>query len=187
MKIPPQAKKVFKGVIFDVYQWKQKMFDGSTETFEMLKRPDTVQVIPVTHDKIMIADEEQPGGAWRGLGLFGGRVDAGEEPLAAAKRELLEETGLESDDWELFRSYEPYGKIEWMVHYYIARNCRKTREPTLDAGEKIEVKEASLVEFIALAASPEFHAGEFGNDMLRLWQNEENMREFRGKLFGRSL
>ncbi len=38
MKIPPNAKRVFKGIIFDVYQWQQKMFDGSKETFEMLKR-----------------------------------------------------------------------------------------------------------------------------------------------------
>lgn len=37
MKLPPQAKKVFTGQIFDVYQWEQEMYDGSFETFEMLK------------------------------------------------------------------------------------------------------------------------------------------------------
>jgi len=41
MKLTSQAQRVFKGIIFDVYQWKQKMFDGSQGIFEMLKRPDT--------------------------------------------------------------------------------------------------------------------------------------------------
>ena len=54
-KFPPQAKRVFKGMIFDVYQWEQEMYDGSTHTFEKIIRPDTVLVIPVTEDgKIII-------------------------------------------------------------------------------------------------------------------------------------
>ena len=44
--IPANAKKVFHGVIFDVYQWEQEMFDGTKEIFEKLKRPDTVVVFP---------------------------------------------------------------------------------------------------------------------------------------------
>lgn len=53
---------MFKGVIFDVYQWEQEMFDGTTQTFEKLKRPDTIMVIPVTEDgKIILTEQEQPG------------------------------------------------------------------------------------------------------------------------------
>ena len=40
--IPPEADRVFRGEIYEVYQWPQKMPDGSVETFEMLRRPDTV-------------------------------------------------------------------------------------------------------------------------------------------------
>ena len=36
--IPPEAKCVFRGKIFDVYQWPQRLYDGSTATFEMLRR-----------------------------------------------------------------------------------------------------------------------------------------------------
>lgn len=42
--VPDAAQHVFEGMIFDVYQWPQKLFDGSEHTFEMLKRPDTVVV-----------------------------------------------------------------------------------------------------------------------------------------------
>ena len=59
--LPAQAQRVFKGVIFDVYQWQQEMFDGTTETFEMLKRPDTVEVIAIKDDKLVVVHEQQPG------------------------------------------------------------------------------------------------------------------------------
>ena len=102
MKIPPEAKCVFKGIIFDVYQWEQKMFDGSTATFEMLKRPNTLQVIAADENYIYLGQEEQPGkGPF--FSLFGGRQEPGEDPLAGAKRELLEESGLAADDWELLK------------------------------------------------------------------------------------
>ena len=58
--IPKNAKKVFGGVIFEVWQWKQKMFDGSYAVFEKLKRPDTVNVVPVIGNKIMILIQRQP-------------------------------------------------------------------------------------------------------------------------------
>src|SRR3990167_5280393 len=57
--IPDTAKRVFRGQIFDVYQWPQKMFDNSTQTFEMLRRPDTIAVIAVVEDKILILDDEK--------------------------------------------------------------------------------------------------------------------------------
>ncbi len=46
--MPANAKRVFKGVVFDTYQWEQDMYDGTKKTFEKLKRPDTVVVFPVS-------------------------------------------------------------------------------------------------------------------------------------------
>ena len=71
-KIPDHAKRVFQGVIFDVYQWQQELFDGSIETFEALRRPNTLMVIPTMGDTILLAEEVQPGKG-RFLSLFGGR------------------------------------------------------------------------------------------------------------------
>lgn len=56
---PKQRPKSFEGVIFDVYQWEQELFDGSTTTFEMLKRPGTVYVIAIdSNDHVVIQQEE---------------------------------------------------------------------------------------------------------------------------------
>ncbi len=147
--IPPQATMVFKGKIFEVWQWEQELFDGTTATFERLRRPNTAQVIAVVDDKILIVDQEQPDSI-HFTSIPGGRCDEGEDPLLAAKRELLEETGYSSDDWVLFREENPVGKIEWTIYTYVARNCRKVREPELDAGERMSSRLVSFDEFIAL-------------------------------------
>lgn len=147
-KIPPHAERVFKGVIFDVYQWQQEMFDGSVETFEMLKRPNTVMVLALQGDTIFYARQEQPGKPAPYLSLFGGRGEEGEEPLETAKRELLEETGMASERWHLLRTHLFPGKIDWTVYFFVAQDCKKIAEPKLDAGEKIKVMSCALDEFI---------------------------------------
>jgi ADP-ribose pyrophosphatase len=183
MKIPKQSKRVFKGEIFDVYHWEQKMFDGSHQTFEILKRPDTVEIIPTVGDKILIAEQEQPTLPLF-YSLFGGRVDAGEKPLETAKRELLEESGYSSDGWELIHSYEPYAnKMDWTVFRYIARNCKKTAEQNLDAGEKIKVLTISFDEFLDIVDSEKFHGKDFANDIFRIKQDKNKLKEFKNKLF----
>ncbi|TSA44612.1 NUDIX domain-containing protein, partial [bacterium] len=114
--IPAKAKRVFRGVIFDVWQWKQKMFDGSVEIFEKLRRPDTVNVIPVIGNKIMILKQRQPDWKKEKTSLAGGRIDEGEKPLAAAKRELLEETGYASKNWTLWKEQNPSEKMVWTIY-----------------------------------------------------------------------
>lgn len=183
MKIPKEAKRVFKGKIFQVYQWQQKMFDGSVETFEMLKRPDTVQVIATQGgNKLLICYEEQPVKP-PSYGFFGGRVYENEEPLAAAKRELLEEGGLVSEDWELWQVYEPVAKIEWKIYTFIARNCQKVAESKLDSGERIKVEAVDFEEFLEIAESPEFRSTQFSGEILRL-RMENKLEGLRKKLFG---
>ena len=182
MNIPKKAKRVFKGIIFDVYQWKQKMFDGSTEIFEMLKRPETVAVIATQNGKILINRESQPHYGVR-LGFLGGRVDHGEQPLAAAKRELLEEAGLSTNDWELYKVYEPVRKIDWKIYYFLARNCKKIAKPNPDAGEKINIKKVGFNEFVKLFSGKEYGGGEFTADILRLRLEPKKLREFERKLF----
>jgi ADP-ribose pyrophosphatase len=144
--IPDTAQRVFHGVIFDVYQWQQEMFDGSFETFEMLRRPDTVLIIAEDDDgEILACNEEQPGGIVRKEHLPAGRVDASDKTiLAAAKRELREETGYSFAEWRLLDVVQPEKKIEWFVYTFVARSEVGIDEVQLDSGEKIELTTVSL-------------------------------------------
>ncbi len=153
-KIPKNAKRVFKGVIFDVYQWRQKLFDGSYATFEAVRRNDTVLVIPIIGGKIALTVESQPRQR-RHNGLIGGRIEHTESPLAAAKRELLEESGMKSDDWKLIGSMNAVEsqKIEWRVYLYAARNCRKVASQRLEPGERISIRTVSIDEFVSMVTA----------------------------------
>ncbi len=164
--IPEHAEKVFTGVIFDVYQWEQKMFDGSTRTFEKIQRPDSMAVFPVLDDgRILLIEQEQPGREFF-IDAPSGRVDAGEDPLTAAKRELLEETGYEADEYVLWKAVVPMTKIEWVVYVFIAKGCKKVHEQELDAGEKGNTKIVSFDELLQLARDPRFRAQECVVDFL---------------------
>jgi len=150
--IPEKAKRVFEGVLFDVYQWPQEMFDGSIEIFEMLKRADTAEIIATKDGKIMLQEQEQPGKP-SFLCLPGGRIEKDEKPLDGAKRELLEESGFVSEDWSLFHSIRPSHKMDWSIFVYVARDCRFVQEQNLDAGEKIQIRWVTLDELLDLVDS----------------------------------
>ena len=149
--IPPHAKKVFKGVIFDVYEWEQELYDGTKAVFEKVKRPDTVVVFPVLPDgRIILTEQEQPGKP-PFIGATGGRVDEGENVLEAAKRELLEESGYQAESFYLWDARHPVGKIDWVIYTFIAKGLKKVAEMNLDGGEKIKLMPVSLDELIDLA------------------------------------
>ncbi|HEX3082743.1 MAG TPA: NUDIX domain-containing protein [Candidatus Saccharimonadia bacterium] len=153
--IPKDAKKVFAGQIFDVYHWEQDMFDGTKATFEMLGRPDTLQVLAVKDGKLVVLHEQQPGSK-PFYGMPGGRHDhPGETELEAAKREMLEETGMTFKHWKLIEVVQPHTKIEWFVYLFVASGFEAQSSPHLDAGEKIEVELVSLERARELAAGPD--------------------------------
>ncbi|MBN1263211.1 MAG: NUDIX hydrolase [Candidatus Pacebacteria bacterium] len=146
--IPPHAKRVFKGKIFDVYHWEQKLFDGSTATFEKIKRQDTVNVFPVTKEgKIILSQQRQPGGKGF-IGCLGGRIDKGETPLETAKRELLEEAGLKAKTWLLWDARHLLGKIDWAIYTFVAKDLKKVGKIQSDAGEKIKLIQVSFEQFL---------------------------------------
>ncbi|MDI6777666.1 MAG: NUDIX hydrolase [Patescibacteria group bacterium] len=183
-KLPKNAKRVFKGVIFEVWQWKQKMFDGSTAIYEKLERSDSVEIIPVVGDKILIQIQRQPDRP-KFLSLPGGVCDKGEKPPATAKRELLEETGFFSRDWTLLKKYEPYSKIVWNVYTYLAKNCEYKKEQRLDAGEKIKLKLLTFEEFLMLSDEPTFRHKSLKDMLIRARFNKKSRKEFKKLLFGK--
>jgi ADP-ribose pyrophosphatase len=150
--IPEQATCVFKGQIFAVYQWQQELFDGSYDTFEMLKRPDTTSVICVVDDKLIVLDEEQPASGKR-RSFPGGRVDETDaDIIAAAQREVLEETGYTFKHWRLVKVWQPIKKMEWFVHYVLAWDVTGQQDVHHDPGEKISVELLEFDEVKRLAA-----------------------------------
>lgn len=103
--------------------------------------PDAVIVLAMTKSKEFICFR-QPKYAVEGNSLapVGGMILNGEPPLAAAKRELLEETGFSSKEWIPLGSYavEP-NRGAGRAHLFLARNATKVANPNSDDLEDQEL------------------------------------------------
>ena len=151
-KIPDEANVVFKGVLHDVYQWQQETFDGSFQTYEVIKRRNTVTMLAVTTDKKIIVNYEEQPHRGKFIAIPGGICEDRETDLENAKRELEEESGFRTDSWELIMKYDVLKnrKIDWWDCFYIARGCEKTGTVKFDPGEKIETALLSFEEFMKI-------------------------------------
>ncbi len=166
-EFPADAQKVFGGVLYDVYQWPQKMFDGSTRTFEHLRRGDSVVIIPVTDTgKIVVMRERQPGTDWY-LAVPCGGIESGEEPSVAATRELLEETGYKPTQLDFWFAGQVEHRVDWAIFVFVARGCVRTLSMHDDGGEQIELREVSLEEFLRLASDDQFQNINLAPKLLR--------------------
>lgn len=182
--IPNHAKLVFKGTRHDVYQWEEEMFDGTKGIFEAVRRKDGVTIVAVVGDKIMVNSEEQPF-IGKFLGLPAGEAE-GEDSLQDAKRELLEETGYVSDDWEHWFTSEPKtsARLFFDNHFFIARDCRKVAEPRFDSGERMEVVLRTFDEFISMWDNPDFRNIELSPMLEAASFDASKKEELRRKIFG---
>lgn len=173
--IPNDAKKVFTGKIFDVYQWEQELYNGKTAIFEKLKRPNTVKVIPILPDnRILLLHEQQPDRS-AFVGLPGGRVNTEEDPLLAVERELLEETGFIAEDYYLWNVTRPIKKIDWSVYTYIAKGLIFKKQPILDGGEKITLYPATFEELLDFVRTEQFEEVQLLRSFYEALLNQEKM------------
>lgn len=167
--LPNHAVKVFRGVIFDIYQWDQEQFDGKKKLFELGSRLDTVVIIPVVGDKFIINQEEQPNNYFR-TGFPMGRLDfESEDIVEAALREYSEETGILPKKLFHVITEQPIAKILWNIHTFIAFDQKDKKDISLDGGEKIENKYISFDETYNMMKNLEL---EIPKLMLKLLLNE---------------
>lgn len=111
-----------------------------------------VIVFPVTQDeRVVLIRQYRYGSNALHLELPAGGLDAGEEPLACAQRELLEETGYVAASWEEIGTYyaEPV-RADAKAYMFLATGARKVAEPQPDPTEVLEVEIATVEEFRAM-------------------------------------
>ena len=90
---------------------------------------------------------------------YGNRQDAEstEDALAAAKRELMEETGYESDHWKYLLTVPSNATMaDNYAYIYVAKNCRKVSGQNLDETEVLNVHLYNRAQIDEMIASGEF-------------------------------
>jgi 8-oxo-dGTP pyrophosphatase MutT (NUDIX family) len=119
------------------------------DDYYVTENNDVVLVFPVLEKEyVMLKKEYRYPLDKITLELPGGTFDEkSEEPLTAAKRELLEETGLSSDSWINFGEFYDYPtKDTHKMYLFLADNCRLTGEPQKNPQEEIELVKTGINE-----------------------------------------
>ena len=126
------SREVFDGNIVRLRVDTLTMPGGGTADREIAGHDDAVAVIALDgRDRITLVRQYRHAVGERLLELPAGLCDVeGEEPLDTARRELVEETGLEADSWRPVISIVPSpGFCTERVHVYLATGLREVARP----------------------------------------------------------
>lgn len=100
--------------------------DGREHTYIFGTGPEIVVVVPVWDDgTVTLLAQRRYGMRKRSVEAPGGHVDPGERPLAAAKRELREETGIVARRMTATLTFLPAVKLQQNFHAFVATGLRE--------------------------------------------------------------
>jgi 8-oxo-dGTP pyrophosphatase MutT (NUDIX family) len=142
------SRKTHEGKTISVRIDEFRYSDGSTSEREVVEYPGAVAI--VAHDErrfFMVRQPREPVEEDSLFELPAGKLDVpGEAPIDCAKRELVEEVGLEAAEWrELKRIYTSPGFTNEEVHIFIATGLIQV-DPQPSEGERIEIVEVPIDE-----------------------------------------
>jgi ADP-ribose pyrophosphatase len=159
------SKLSFKGRVFNVYTDTLEEPDGHRHIKDVIRHNGSVVMLavddranPADPDIILERQYRHAAGQFL-IELPAGTRDPGEAPLAAAKRELIEETGYRAKRWTMLLRYfaSPGFLGEWM-QIYLARDIREgIATPELD--EQIEIIRMPLSKIMRMIDDGKIHDG----------------------------
>jgi ADP-ribose pyrophosphatase len=159
------SKLAYKGKVFSVITDKVQEPGGFINTRDVIRHNGSIVILAVDESKnprdpdIVFERQYRHAAGQILLELPAGRVEPKEAPLAAARRELMEETGYRAKRWTMLTKYfaSPGFLGEWM-QIYLARDITAgVAKPEPD--EQIEVFRLTLSEALALVSAKKIHDG----------------------------
>jgi len=135
-----ESREVYKCKLFRVTE--DKAVDPKTgfEINRSVVRHNGSAVVLAVHRRSILLVRQYRLPAEKSLWeLPAGKVDEGETPMAAAKRELAEETGYTAESWSLLASfYASPGFVNERMHVYLATDLTEGKATPMD-DERIEI------------------------------------------------
>ncbi len=118
--------------------------------FSTIEMPDHAVIVALTpNGEVVISRNYKHGPRRVCINLPAGYLEPGEEPLVAAQRELLEETGYAADEWlPLGDFFEDGNRGCGRAFLYLARGARQVAEPDSDDLEELTVELMPLAELL---------------------------------------
>jgi ADP-ribose pyrophosphatase len=141
-----ESTEVFRGKLLEVRADRVRLPDGHESTREYVLHQGAVVVIAVQDNGELIFERQFRYPLRRAfLELPAGKIDPGEDILATAHRELLEETGHSASDWRHLGVQHPsIGYSNERIEIFLARGVRRESGQKLDHGEFLDLLSLSL-------------------------------------------
>jgi ADP-ribose pyrophosphatase len=120
----------------------------TTAEYDIMQSKSFASVAAITTDaQVILVRQFRPGPEKLLVGFVDGQIDHNETPIAAARRELLEEAGYtpQGEIVHLKTVFEAYTNIA--KHIFFAKDCVQIAEPTLDDNEFLETVLMSIKDF----------------------------------------
>lgn len=155
MEMETRSREVlFHGLVVDVEQMEVKIGEKGWHTFQIIRHPGGVGVLPLHDDgTVTLIRQLRPAVEGKLLEVPAGRRDPGEEPAACGSRELTEETGL------IARNLEPLGIVhpspgvcDEEIHLFLATGLIQS-DASPEHYEEIETVRIPLETALSMAAA----------------------------------
>lgn len=151
------SKTVYDGKIITVLKDDVEVADGHKSFREVVKHSGGIVVLAIHEDKILFVKQFRYPMKEVLLELPAGKLEYGENPFEAAKRELEEETGYCADKWtDLGYVYTSPGYSDEKLYLYKAENLHFTQcHP--DEGEILQPLEIKIDDAIKMINNGEIN------------------------------
>ena len=149
-----KPEKVFKCPIFEVSKIRRESQDGRVGDFITVNCPEWVVIIPIFKDedgvvRVIVEQQYRHGSDSVTREFPAGLVEKDEDALTAAKRELLEETGLVAGKVTLLGNLSPNNAfMSNRQYFFLAEDLEKVSDQNLDQNEEIDILSLPLSDVI---------------------------------------
>jgi ADP-ribose pyrophosphatase len=148
-----ETKPIFQGRMISLQVDTVRLPNGETATREIVRHPGAVAVLALLGDKMLVVEQFRKPLEKVQVEIPAGKLDAGEEPEAAALRELEEETGYHARSIVHLQSFSTSpGFAEEVVHLYFTDDLEQG-EVHLDEEEFLTCEAITIeqaMEYISL-------------------------------------
>jgi ADP-ribose pyrophosphatase len=159
------SKLAYKGKVFNVFTDTVIEPGGHRNTRDVIRHNGSVVILAIDESKnpadpdIILERQYRHAAGQILIELPAGSRDAGEPPLAAAKREMIEETGYRAKRWtKLVEYFASPGFLGESMQIFLARDLTAGAS-ALEADEHLEVFRMPLSEAMNLVAAGKIHDG----------------------------
>lgn len=149
-----ETRELFRGRILRLEVDRVELEDGSVSSREVVRHPGGAAILPLDADEqVTLVRQFRYAFGQELLEIPAGKLEPGEDPKAAAIRELEEECGLVAGAvTDLGCIYPSVGYDDEIIYLYLARDLRPT-EARPDAGEFVSLERYPLSTLAEMAES----------------------------------